>query len=53
MIIFESLGLAAPVVRALVLTGSAVVWTLLLARIVWLRAFSKATAFDFASTIAT
>ena len=53
MIIFESLGLAAPVVRALALTGSAVVWTLLLARIVGLRAFSKATAFDFAATIAT
>ena len=28
-------------------------WTLLLARLVGLRAFSKATAFDFAATIAT
>lgn len=43
---------AAPA-RALVLTSAAVVWTLLLARIVGLRAFGKATAFDFAATIAT
>lgn len=53
MIIFETLDHAAPIVRALVLTGSAVAWTLLLARLVGLRAFSKATAFDFAATIAT
>lgn len=37
----------------MILTGSAVAWTLLLARIVGLRAFSQATAFDFATTIAT
>ncbi|WP_300975173.1 DUF421 domain-containing protein [Sphingomonas sp. LHG3406-1] len=43
----------APIVRACVLTALAVAWTLLLARIVGLRAFSKATAFDFAATIAT
>ena len=53
MDIFESLGSAAPVARALLLTGAAIVWTLVLARIVGLRAFSKATAFDFAATIAT
>lgn len=53
VIIFETLDHAAPIVRALVLTGSAVAWTLLLARLVGLRAFSKATAFDFAATIAT
>lgn len=53
MEILESLGSAAPVARALLLTGAAIVWTLVLARIVGLRAFSKATAFDFAATIAT
>ena len=53
MDILDSLGNAAPVARALLLTGAAIVWTLLLARIVGLRAFSKATAFDFAATIAT
>lgn len=53
VIIFETLDHAAPIVRALFLTGSAVAWTLLLARLVGLRAFSKATAFDFAATIAT
>ncbi len=53
MILFDGLGSLAPLVRALVLTGGAVAWTLLLARLVGLRAFSKATAFDFAATIAT
>lgn len=53
MELFGSLGSAAPVARALLLTGAAIVWTLVLARIVGLRAFSKATAFDFAATIAT
>jgi uncharacterized membrane protein YcaP (DUF421 family) len=50
---FDIFGGAAPVVRALVLTAVAIAWTLLLARVVGLRAFSKATAFDFAATIAT
>lgn len=49
----EGLGPAASVTRALLLTSGAVIWTLLLARLVGLRAFSKATAFDFAATIAT
>ena len=40
-------------VRGLVLTALAVLWTLLLVRIVGLRAFSKMTAFDFVTTIAT
>ncbi|HEY4547462.1 MAG TPA: YetF domain-containing protein [Pedomonas sp.] len=53
MEIFSILGAAAPVLRAAALTALAVAWTLLLARIVGLRAFSKATAFDFAATIAT
>lgn len=52
MDIFASVGFA-PILRALILTAGAVGWTLLLARIVGLRAFSKATAFDFAATIAT
>lgn len=53
MELFESLGSLAPVARALILTASAVGWTLLLARLIGLRVFSKATAFDFAATIAT
>lgn len=53
MEIFADLGVAAPLGRAVVLTAIAVGWTLLLARIVGLRSFSKATAFDFAATIAT
>lgn len=53
MEMFESLGSAAPLARAFGLTAAAIVWTLVLARIVGLRAFSKATAFDFAATIAT
>ncbi len=35
------------------LTAVAVLWTILLVRIVGLRAFSKMTAFDFVTTIAT
>lgn len=42
-----------PVVRGLILTAAAVLWTILLVRIVGLRAFSKMTAFDFVTTIAT
>jgi uncharacterized membrane protein YcaP (DUF421 family) len=53
MHIFEAFGPLAPFARALLLTAGAIVWTLLLARLVGLRAFSKATAFDFAATIAT
>lgn len=40
-------------VRGLLLTAAAVCWTVLLVRIVGLRAFSKMTAFDFVTTIAT
>lgn len=40
-------------VRGLFLTMVAVLWTLLLVRLVGLRAFSKMTAFDFVTTIAT
>jgi uncharacterized membrane protein YcaP (DUF421 family) len=41
-----------PLVLGLVLTAAAVLWTILLVRIVGLRAFSKMTAFDFVTTIA-
>ncbi len=42
-----------PVIRGLLLTAVAVLWTVLLVRIVGLRAFSKMTAFDFVATVAT
>jgi uncharacterized membrane protein YcaP (DUF421 family) len=41
------------VVRGLLLTAIAVLWTVLLVRLVGLRAFSKMNSFDFVSTIAT
>ena len=50
---FDALGDVAPFGRAITLTSGAILWTLLLARLVGLRAFSKATAFDFAASIAT
>ena len=46
-------GAAGPLVRGLVLTTVAVLWTVLLVRIVGLRGFSKMTSFDFVTTIAT
>ena len=45
--------LLGPVGRALLLTGVAVLWTVLLVRLVGLRSFSKMTSFDFVATIAT
>ena len=51
--LFDSLSSYAPLARGLVLTSVAVVWTVLLVRIVGLRAFSKMTAFDFVTTVAT
>ncbi len=42
-----------PLVRGLLLTAIAVLWTILLLRTVGLRAFSKMTAFDFVTTVAT
>ncbi|MGI8610889.1 MAG: DUF421 domain-containing protein [Sphingomicrobium sp.] len=42
-----------PVARGLVLTFIAVLWTVLLVRLVGLRAFSKMNSFDFVATIAT
>jgi len=39
--------------RGLVLAAAAVVWTVLLVRLVGLRSFSKMTAFDFVTTVAT
>jgi uncharacterized membrane protein YcaP (DUF421 family) len=50
------LGLAEPydaILRAMLLTSVAVLWTVLLVRVVGLRSFSKMTAFDFVTTIAT
>lgn len=41
-----------PVVRGLLLTALAVLWTVVLVRIVGLRAFSKMTSFDFVTTVA-
>lgn len=42
-----------PVVRGLLLTIVAVLWTVALVRVVGLRSFSKMTSFDFVATIAT
>jgi uncharacterized membrane protein YcaP (DUF421 family) len=42
-----------PVARGLLLTFVAVLWTVLLVRLVGLRAFSKMNSFDFVATIAT
>jgi uncharacterized membrane protein YcaP (DUF421 family) len=42
-----------PLVRGVLLTAMAVLWTVLLVRLVGLRAFSKMTSFDFVVTIAT
>lgn len=53
MEIFSFLGPVAALPRAIFLTVVAMLWTLLVARAVGLRAFSKANAFDFAATIAT
>ena len=46
-------GVLGPVVLGLCLTAIAVLWTVFLVRLVGLRAFSKMTAFDFVTTIAT
>lgn len=45
--------LLVPAIRGLVLTAIAVLWTVLLVRMVGLRAFSKMTASDFVATVAT
>ena len=42
-----------PVLRGVALTTLAVMWTVLLVRIVGLRSFSKMTAFDFVATVAS
>jgi len=39
--------------RGVLLTAMALVWVLVLARVVGLRSFSKMTAFDFVATVAT
>jgi uncharacterized membrane protein YcaP (DUF421 family) len=40
------------VLRGLILSAAAVIWTVILVRIVGLRSFSKMTAFDFVATVA-
>lgn len=45
--------LLVPAIRGLLLTAIAVLWTVLLVRLVGLRAFSKMTASDFVATVAT
>ncbi|HSJ78242.1 MAG TPA: DUF421 domain-containing protein, partial [Erythrobacter sp.] len=39
--------------RGVLLTAGALLWVLLLVRVVGLRSFSKMTAFDFVATVAT
>jgi uncharacterized membrane protein YcaP (DUF421 family) len=48
----ELADMVLPVVRGILLTAGAVLWTVLLVRIVGLRSFSKMTAFDFVTTVA-
>jgi uncharacterized membrane protein YcaP (DUF421 family) len=50
---FAFAGPLEPLVRGLALTIAAVLWTVLLVRIVGLRSFSKMTNYDFVATIAT
>lgn len=38
--------------RGLILSAAAVIWTVILVRVVGLRSFSKMTAFDFVATVA-
>lgn len=51
--IFAFAGPLEPILRGIALTIVAVLWTILLVRIVGLRAFSKMTNYDFVATIAT
>lgn len=53
MLLFDNIGGLAPILRALILTAGAVAWIFALARLVGLRAFRRATAFDCAATTAT
>jgi len=51
--LFAFAGPIEPVVRGIALTMVAVLWTVLLVRIMGLRAFSKMTNYDFVTTVAT
>ena len=51
--LFDFLGPLEPVGRGLVLAALAVLWTVLLVRMVGLRSFSKMTNYDFVTTVAT
>lgn len=50
---FAEAPLTDAVIRGGVLTAAALLWVLVLSRIVGLRSFSKMTAFDFVATIAS
>lgn len=45
--------IADAILRGAILTAAALVWVLMVARLVGLRSFSKMTAFDFVATVAT
>lgn len=51
--LFDIFGPGEPFVRAIALALIAVLWTVLLVRIVGLRSFSKMTNYDFVTTVAT
>lgn len=53
IVLFGLSGLPGTVVRGLILTAGAAIWTLMLVRLLGLRALSKADAFDFIATVAT
>jgi uncharacterized membrane protein YcaP (DUF421 family) len=51
--VFVEAELLDAVIRGAVLSAAALLWVLVLSRVVGLRSFSKMTAFDFVATIAT
>lgn len=53
ILLFGLSGMPSVIARGLVLTVGAVLWTLILVRLLGLRALSKADAFDFIATVAT
>ena len=53
ILLFGLSGMPSVIARGLVLTLGAVLWTLILVRLLGLRALSKADAFDFVATVAT
>lgn len=51
--LFDLNGVPLALARAIVLASGAVIWTLVLVRLVGLRSFAKMTSFDFVATVAT